>query len=83
MTAIDDTPGSETLEVGEPTFDDLAARVDELRDRVRHSEEQALLEETLEAITDFNRAGSSSWCRCSAPIRAARSCCSPRSTGPR
>ena len=57
MTAIDDATGNETLEVEEPTFEDLAARVDQLRDRVRHSEEQALLEETLEAITEFNRAG--------------------------
>ncbi len=53
MTAADATPDVSA----EPTFDDLAARVDELRDRVRHSEEQALLEETLEAITEFNRAG--------------------------
>ena len=43
----------------EPTFDQLAARVDELRDRVAHTDEHAreLLTETVEAITDFNRAG--------------------------
>jgi hypothetical protein len=42
-----------------PPLSDLAARVDELRDRVRHQEPAtaALLEDTLEAITDFNRAG--------------------------
>ena len=37
-------PAAEPGEVddpAEPTFEDLAARVDELRDRVRHSEEQA------------------------------------------
>ncbi|MCU0295015.1 MAG: hypothetical protein MUD05_03055 [Candidatus Nanopelagicales bacterium] len=41
------------------SFDDLAARVDQLRDRVSHSDEatQALLRETVEAITDFNRRG--------------------------
>ncbi|MCU0299239.1 MAG: hypothetical protein MUF33_12090 [Candidatus Nanopelagicales bacterium] len=41
------------------SFDDLAARVDQLRDRVSHSDEatQALLRETIEAITDFNRRG--------------------------
>lgn len=43
----------------EPTFDDLARRVDELRDRVRHTDEHArgLLDETIDAITAFNRAG--------------------------
>ena len=49
-----------TAEQAQPvTLDDLAARVDELRDRIRHREAdvQALLDETLEAITDFNRAG--------------------------
>jgi len=42
-----------------PTFDELAARVDELRDRVAHTDEQAreLLSETIAAITAFNRAG--------------------------
>lgn len=41
------------------SFDELAARVDQLRDRVSHSDEQvrALLEETVEAITEFNRRG--------------------------
>lgn len=41
------------------SFDDLAARVDQLRDRVSHSDEatQALLRETIDAITDFNRRG--------------------------
>lgn len=42
-----------------PTFDDLARRVDELRDRVHHQDAavQQLLEETLEAVTEFNRQG--------------------------
>jgi Fe-S cluster biogenesis protein NfuA len=46
-------------DLGEPTLADLARRVDELRERVHHTEPEtaALLEETLEAITDFNRAG--------------------------
>lgn len=39
------------------TFDELAARVDELRDRVSHTEQADLLRETIEAITDFNRRG--------------------------
>lgn len=40
-------------------FAELAARVDELRDRVRHQERSAseLLDQTLEAITEFNRRG--------------------------
>ena len=44
---------------GEPSFIDLAARVDELRDRMRHADEHArqLLEEMLAAVTAFNRAG--------------------------
>lgn len=51
MTALEPTTGE--------TFDELAARVDELRDRVRHTDEHAreLLDETLEAVTAFNRAG--------------------------
>lgn len=41
------------------TFNDLAARVDQLRDRVHHSDEATaqLLKETIEAITEFNRRG--------------------------
>jgi Fe-S cluster biogenesis protein NfuA len=41
------------------TFDELAARVDQLRDQVSHQEQatQELLRETLEAITEFNRRG--------------------------
>jgi Fe-S cluster biogenesis protein NfuA len=41
------------------SFDELAARVDELRDRVNHSDDsvRALLQETLDAITEFNRQG--------------------------
>ncbi len=41
------------------TFDDLARRIDELRDRVHHQDAavQQLLEETLEAITEFNKQG--------------------------
>ncbi len=59
MTALDDAASDVAAsDVGrQPSFEDLAARVDQLRDRVRHSAEHALLEETLEAITDFNRAG--------------------------
>jgi len=42
-----------------PTFDELAAHIDELRDRIAHQEPsvQRLLEDTLEAITEFNRRG--------------------------
>lgn len=42
-----------------PTFEELAAHIDELRDRVAHQEPsvQRLLEDTLEAITEFNRRG--------------------------
>lgn len=59
MTALDDAaPDVAASDAAqEPSFEDLAARVDQLRDRVRHSAEQTLLEETLEAVTDFNRAG--------------------------
>lgn len=41
------------------TFDELAQRVDELRDRVSHQEPRVheLLIETIDAITAFNRAG--------------------------
>jgi hypothetical protein len=51
MTALDENTAE--------TFDELAARVDGLRDRVRHTDEHAreLLEETLEAVMAFNRAG--------------------------
>lgn len=40
-------------------FGELAARVDALRDRVNHSDEhvRALLEQTIDAVTAFNRAG--------------------------
>lgn len=40
-------------------FDDLAARIDALRDRVAHEDPATgdLLEETLAAITEFNRRG--------------------------
>lgn len=43
----------------EMTFEDLARRVDELRDRVGHLDHgtQDLLRDTIEAITEFNRAG--------------------------
>lgn len=42
-----------------PTFDELAAHIDELRGRIAHQEPsvQRLLEDTLEAITEFNRRG--------------------------
>ncbi len=41
------------------SFDELAARVDQLRDRVSHCDQatQDLLRETIDAITDFNRRG--------------------------
>jgi len=50
MTALDENAA---------TFEELALRVDELRDRVRHADEHAreLLEETIDAVTAFNRAG--------------------------
>ena len=48
-----------TTEHAPPTFDELAAHVDELRDRVAHQDAgvRALLDDTLEAITEFNRRG--------------------------
>jgi Fe-S cluster biogenesis protein NfuA len=51
MTATDTAP--------EMTFEDLARRVDELRDRVHHQDAatQELLEETIDAITEFNKQG--------------------------
>jgi Fe-S cluster biogenesis protein NfuA len=71
MTALDETTASvdapstgsgessSSETGGEPTFQELASRVDELRDRVRHTDEHAreLLDDTLSAITAFNRAG--------------------------
>jgi hypothetical protein len=41
------------------SFDELAARVDQLRDQVSHTDEstQTLLRETIDAITEFNRRG--------------------------
>lgn len=38
-------------------FDEIAARVDELRDRVSHTDQADLLRETVDAITEFNRQG--------------------------
>jgi len=51
MTALDENTAA--------SFEELAARVDELRDRVRHTDQHAreLLEETIDAVTAFNRAG--------------------------
>jgi hypothetical protein len=48
-----------TMDTSELTFAELAQRVDELRDRVRHCESEVgeLLDETIEATTAFNRAG--------------------------
>lgn len=48
-----------TTEQAPPTFEELAAHVDELRDRIAHEDlsVQRLLDETLEAITEFNRRG--------------------------
>ena len=41
------------------SFDELASRIDELRDQVSHSDErsQQLLRDTIAAITEFNRQG--------------------------
>ncbi len=41
------------------TFDELAQHIDALRDRVRHQDAdvQSLLDDTIDAITDFNRQG--------------------------
>jgi len=49
----------QSVDLAEADFDDVAQRVDELRDRIRHSDPstQSLLEETLEAITEFNKRG--------------------------
>jgi hypothetical protein len=57
MTALDESEQS-TAPAPE-SFDELAARVDELRARVSHHDEHArsLLEETLDAVAAFNRAG--------------------------
>jgi hypothetical protein len=60
MTALEQDVAEQTDgSSGEPTFAELAARVDELRDRVAHTDEHAreLLAETIEAVTAFNRAG--------------------------
>jgi Fe-S cluster biogenesis protein NfuA len=59
VTAVEDDRPLEETPLDELPFDELAARVDELRDQVRHSEHgvQELLDETLAAITAFNRAG--------------------------
>ncbi len=48
-----------TTDTDQLGFADLARRVDELRDRVQHSDDhvRSLLEETLDAVTAFNRAG--------------------------
>ena len=42
-----------------PTFEDMARRIDELRDEVRHQEPavERLLDDTIAAITEFNRQG--------------------------
>lgn len=42
-----------------PTFEDLARHIDELRDRVSHldASTQQLVQETIEAITEFNKQG--------------------------
>jgi Fe-S cluster biogenesis protein NfuA len=41
------------------TFDELAARIDQLRDQVSHQEPAVrdLLQDTIDAITEFNRQG--------------------------
>jgi len=44
---------------GQPTFEDMARRIDELRDQVHHQEPAVarLLDDTIAAITEFNRQG--------------------------
>ncbi len=51
--------GREGTAGGEPSFRDLARRVDELREEARHLDERprALTEGLLEAVVEFNRAG--------------------------
>jgi Fe-S cluster biogenesis protein NfuA len=48
-----------TAPAEEQTFEDLAQRIDQLRDQISHQEAsvQSLLDETLEAITEFNKQG--------------------------
>jgi Fe-S cluster biogenesis protein NfuA len=50
---------STSAEAGPRTFDELAQRIDELRDQVAHQEPsvRVLLEDTIEAITEFNKQG--------------------------
>lgn len=49
------SPGTDSPQ----TFEDLARRIDELRDRVSHLDPVAndLLKQTIEAITEFNKVG--------------------------
>ncbi len=53
------TTPAPSVEAGPETFEGLAARIDGLRDRVAHQDVAVrdLLDETLEAITEFNRQG--------------------------
>lgn len=46
-------------QLDELTFEDVAARIDELRDRVHHEDQrvQQLLEDTVDATTEFNKRG--------------------------
>jgi len=48
-----------TAPAPEQTFQDLAQRIDELRDQISHQEPavQSLLNQTIEAITEFNKQG--------------------------
>lgn len=48
-----------TAEAQEQTFEDLASRIDQLRDQIGHQDAstQELLNETLDAIKEFNRQG--------------------------
>lgn len=60
MTAtIEPTTTDAAPSLDELSFEELAARVDELRDQVKHADHHAqeLLEATIEAVTAFNRAG--------------------------
>ena len=43
----------------QPTFEDMARRIDELRDQIRHQDPEVmrLLDDTIAAITEFNRQG--------------------------
>jgi len=59
MTMTTEQATTEQATTEQPTFEDLARHIDELRDRVSHLDPAAktLLDETIEAITEFNKMG--------------------------